>query len=364
MRQIATAWVTHTVSSNDRLIRLNRTRTVAGAVEPESNARMGDSTMSRKSSSAAGIDVCKHYMDVFHSDSGSRARFGNNPEGVTQLIEWIETHQPRSETVALEATGGYEALCWQSLQAFGFAAVRLNPKRVRDYAKAVGILARTDRLDAEVLARYVLAIAVPVTAPKSAPLRQLEAWLVRRGQLVEMRVAETNRRPLAPQPVQRRIDQHLRTLQREIERIDRELQASLQDHPQWRAKLQLLNGLHGVGPNTRAWLIAALPELGQLGRRQIAALVGVAPFACDSGRYRGQRRIRGGRAPVRTALYLASLSAVRHNAHLKSFYQSLLARGKPKKVALVAVMRKLLTIINAIFRTGQPYQASTTVATA
>jgi transposase len=203
-----------------------------------------------------------------------------------------------------------------------------------------------------------LAVPVRITTPKAAPLRELEAWLLRRAQLIEMRVAETNRRLLAPTAVQRRIDVHRRALQREIEDIDARLQNALHGNEVWREKLARLDGLKGIGPNTRAWLIAALPELGSLGRREMAALVGVAPFACDSGRHRGSRHIRGGRAHVRTALYLATLSAVRHDPRLKAFYQGLLARGKPKKVALVAAMRKLLTILNAIFRSGQPYRTA------
>lgn len=356
-RQIVATWVTHTVSSKDRLVlfRWINPNSCLG-VKPESNARMGDSTMTLKISIAVGIDVCKQFLDVYHSHTRAHARFDNDPEGIASLLDWL-TAQGSADVVALEATGGYEALCWQTLEAYELAVARINPKRVRDYAKAAGILAKTDRLDAEVLARYALAVPVRITAPKSAPLRELEAWLLRRAQLIEMRVAETNRRLLAPTTVRRRIDVHVRALQREIEDIDARLASALHGNAAWREKLARLDGLKGIGPNTRAWLIAALPELGNLGRRELAALVGVAPFACDSGRHRGARHIRGGRAHVRTALYLATLSAVRHDPRLKAFYQGLLARGKPKKVALVAAMRKLLTILNAIFRSGQPYRA-------
>jgi transposase len=305
---------------------------------------------------AVGIDVCKQFLDVYHSRTRAHSCFGNDPEGIASLLDWL-TAQGSADMIALEATGGYEALCWQTLEAYGLPMARLNPKRVRDYAKAAGILAKTDRLDAEVLARYTLAVPVRITAPKSAPRRELEAWLLRRAQLIEMRVAETNRRLLAPKAVQRRIDVHLRALRRGIDDIDARLQNALHGNEAWREKRARLDGLKGIGPNTRAWLIAALPELGSLGRRAMAALVGVAPFACDSGRHRGGRHIRGGRAHVRTALYLATLSAVRHDPRLKTFYHGLLARGKPKKVALVAAMRKLLTILNAIFRSGQPYHA-------
>jgi len=315
--------------------------------------------MTLKISIAVGVDVCKLFLDVYHSQTRTRSRFDNDPEGVARL-DWVTT-QGKVDVVVLEATGGYEALAWRSLEAFGLPVARVNPKRVRDYAKAAGVLAKTDRLDAEVLARYALSVPVRRTAPKAAPLRELEAWLTRRAQLIEMRVAETNRRLLAPKAVQKRIDVHRRALNREIEDIDARLNTALAGNAAWREKLARLDGLKGIGPNTRAWLIAGLPELGHLGRRQIAALVGVAPFACESGSYRGRRHIRGGRANVRTALYLATLTAVRHDPRLKTFYQSLLARGKPKKVALVAAMRKLLTILNAVFHSGQPYRTASAV---
>lgn len=304
---------------------------------------------------ALGIDVCKSFLDVFHSLTRARARFANDAAGLAQLLAWLE-RQGTPTVVALEATGGYERLCWETLEAAGLAVARVNPKRVRDYARAAGILAKTDRLDAEVLARYALAVPIRTTPVKDGRLAELEAWLVRRAQLVEMRVAEGNRALLAPAPLRRRIEVHRRALAREIAAIEARLRAALKEHAPWHAQLARLDGLKGVGANTRAWLIAGLPELGRLDRRRIAALVGIAPFACDSGGYRGSRHIRGGRANVRTALYLATLSAVRHDPRLKAYYQGLLARSKPKKVALVAAMRKLLTIINAVFRSGEPYR--------
>jgi transposase len=204
-------------------------------------------------------------------------------------------------------------------------------------------------------------LAIAPDRPKDKDLQEMEAWLTRRQQLVEMRVAEQNRRPLAPQTVQKRIDLHLDHLQQEIDQIDQDLAKQIAQHPAWNQKLALLDGLKGVGANTRAWLIAALPELGSLNRRQIAALVGLAPMAHESGTYKGQRRIYGGRASVRTALFLACLSAVRFDPRMKDFYQRLLDAGKPKKVALVAAMRKLLTIINAVFRSGEPYRPTQAV---
>jgi transposase len=307
---------------------------------------------------AVGIDVCKHFLDAFHSGTSQRQRFDNNAPGIAHCIAWLE-QQPLPELIIVEATGGYETLCQHSFEAYGWSVARANPKRVRDFAKAAGILAKTDKLDAEVLARYALALELQATLPKAAPLRELEAWLVRRAQLIEMQTAERNRSLLTPRAIQKHIAKHLLSLHRQITALDLKLKASLAACPDWQAKLELLDGLKGVGLNTRAWLIASLPELGALDRRSIAALVGVAPFACDSGRYRGQRHIRGGRAHVRTALYLATLTAVRYEPRLKAFYQQLLARGKPKKLALVAAMRKLLTIINAIFKSGKPYLPTT-----
>jgi len=230
---------------------------------------------------------------------------------------------------------------------------RINPKRARDFARALGPLAN---IDARVLAQFGATLSISPDRPKEKVLQEMEAWLTRRQQLIEMRVAEQNRRRQAPKAIQKRIDLHLRQLQKKIDSIDDYLAEQIQQHQAWKEKLALLDNLKGVGPNTGAWLIAALPELGQLNRRQIAALVGLAPMAHESGTYKGRRRFYGGRSAVRTALFLATLSAVRHDRRMKDFYQRLVQAGKPKKVALVAAMRKLLTIINAVFRSGEPYR--------
>lgn len=304
---------------------------------------------------ALGVDVCKGWLDVFHSGAAQAQRFENSQAGLRALTDWLRT-QPAVQVIVLEATGGYEALAFRTLSAAGFKVALLNPKRVRDFARGAGILAKTDRLDAAVLARYARAVGVHVSVPKSAELLELQAWLQRRMQLVAMQTAERNRRALAGAAVRKHIDRSLKRLQADIKAIDQKLKAALQAQGPLSDKLALLNGLKGLGPVVRAWLIAALPELGTLDRRRIAALVGVAPFACDSGSYRGQRHIRGGRAHLRCMLYLATLSATRHDPTFKRFYQSLLARGKAKKVALVACMRKLLTIINAVFRQNTPYR--------
>lgn len=304
---------------------------------------------------AVGVDISKAKLDVFHGGQQQYRPFEHTPSGIAALFDWLKANGP-VDLVVIEASGGYEMALWRALWAAGIPTARINPKRARDFARALGLLAKTDRIDARVLALFGSTLSIEPDRPKEKALQEMEAWLTRRRQLVEMRVAEQNRKRQAPQVVQKRIDLHLRQLQREIDRIDKELAEKIQQNAIWNEKLALLDGLKGVGANTRAWLIAALPELGSLNRRQIASLVGLAPMAHESGVYRGRRRIHGGRSAVRTALFLATLSAVRHDAHMRNFYQRLVNAGKPKKVALVASMRKLLTIINAVFRSGEPYR--------
>lgn len=304
---------------------------------------------------AVGIDVSKAKLDVFHGGLQQHKEFEHSPASIAELIVWLLESGPIA-LVVLEASGGYEMDVWQALCDANVPTARINPKRARDFARALGLLAKTDKIDARVLALFGATLSIEPDQPKEKALQEMEAWLTRRQQLIEMRVAEQNRRRQAPKAVQKRIDLHLRQLQREIDRIDDYLAEQIQQHPAWNEKLALLDNLKGVGANTRAWLIAALPELGQLNRRQIAALVGLAPMAHESGTYKGRRRIHGGRSAVRTALFLATLSAVRHDPRMKDFYQRLVQVGKPKKVALVAAMRKLLTIINAVFRSGEPYR--------
>ncbi|MFZ5537229.1 MAG: IS110 family transposase [Pseudomonadota bacterium] len=316
--------------------------------------------MSLQTRIAVGVDISKARLDVFHGGAQQHRQFDHSPAGIATLLAWIKACGA-VDVVVIEASGGYEMTLWRALCAANIPVARVNPKRSRDFARALGLLAKTDRIDAKVLALFGATLAIAPDRPKDKDLQEMEAWLTRRQQLVEMRVAEQNRRPLAPQTVQKRIDLHLDHLQQEIDQIDQDLAKQIAQHPAWNQKLALLDGLKGVGANTRAWLIAALPELGSLNRRQIAALVGLAPMAHESGTYKGQRRIYGGRASVRTALFLACLSAVRFDPRMKDFYQRLLDAGKPKKVALVAAMRKLLTIINAVFRSGEPYRPTQAV---
>jgi transposase len=312
--------------------------------------------MHLKVTMALGIDVCKQFLDVFHSGSAQAQRFRNSRDGLRRLQTWLQTQQV-PDVIVMESTGGYVALAFKTLSARSVPVVRVNPRRVRDFARGAGILAKTDRLDASVLARYAIAVGVSVTPVREPIAEELQQWLQRRAQLVQMRTADLNRRALLQAPMRRTIDRMLRFLNAEIELIDRRIAQTIPAQALWRDKLALLEGLKGLGLITRAWLLASLPELGLLDRRRIAALVGVAPYAVDSGTYRGQRHIFGGRAPLRSALYLAALSASRFDPKFKAFYQSLLARGKAKKVALVACMRKLLTVINAVFRSNTPYRA-------
>ena len=242
--------------------------------------------MSLETRIAVGIDVSKRHLDVFHAGAEIHHQFANEPKGIVALITWLEA-MPAFELAVLEASGGYEMVCWQALCAASISTGCVNPKRPRDFARAAGILAKTDRLDAGVLARYGAMMQVQPAQPESADLQEMEDWLIRRKQLVDVRVAESNRRRMAPKAIQKRIDLHLRQLQREIDRIDQTLAERVQQNQDGRTKIALLDSITGVRPNTSAWLIAGVPELGQLNRRQIAALIGVAPVAHESGQYMG-----------------------------------------------------------------------------
>jgi transposase len=313
--------------------------------------------MHLKVTMALGVDVCKAHLDVFHSGTEQARRFCNSRAGIGALHKWLKG-QPVVEVIVLESTGGYERNLLHSVLAAGLPVARVNPRRVRDFARGAGILAKTDRLDAAVLARYAIAVGVTPALAREAAREELQMWLTRRAQLMAARTADSNRYELASPELRGDLDRSLRFYDKEVKLMEQRIAQLMQSQIHWREKLLLLDGLKGVGVMTRAWLIAALPELGQLGRRQIAALVGVAPFAVDSGNYRGQRHIWGGRAPLRCALYMAALSAKRFDPKFREFFQALLARGKPKKVALIACVRKLLTVLNAVFASGTPYRGA------
>ncbi len=313
-----------------------------------------------------GIDVSKAHLDIAVRPSGERRQEKNSDEGIAALVAWVGSLKPG--LIVLEATGGLESAVTAALALAGLSVAVVNPRQVRDFAKSLGKLAKTDKIDAGLLARFGETIR---PAPRSLPdeqTQQLQALLVRRRQIIDMLVAEKNRLPLTHAQMKPRLKEHIAWLEQALEQLDQELHDQLQASPVWREKEDLLRSVKGVGPVTATTLLAELPELGKLNRKQIAALVGVAPFNCDSGKMRGKRTIWGGRACVRNALYMAALSASRHNPVIRPFYQRLIKAGKLHKVALVACIRKLLTILNAILRTRKPWQpklvASKSAATA
>jgi len=309
-----------------------------------------------------GIDIAKEEFVVACRPERPEWAASNDAAGIAATVTGLQRLVPT--LIVLEATGGYETALVAALAAAGLPVVVANPRQVRDFAKATGQLAKTDRLDAHLLALFAERVQ-PTPRPLPEPvLEQLTALLTRRRQLLDMLIAERNRLEHATPPIRRDITQHIRWLERRVADVDRDLDDTLQSSPVWRAKENLLRSVPGVGPIVSRTLLADLPELGHLNRKQIAALVGVAPLARDSGTLRGKRVVWGGRAPVRAVLYMGALVAARHNAVIRAFYLRLLAAGKPKKVALTACMRKLLTILNAIMRTQttwrQTHQAQIT----
>lgn len=295
-----------------------------------------------------GIDVSAAHLDLAALPGGEVQRFTNDPEGIKALTEHLESIGPT--LVVLEATGAMEVPVAGELTTAGVAVVVVNPRQVRDFARATGQLAKTDALDAQVLARFGEAVKPPVRALPDATLRELRALTTRRHQLMAMVTAERNRLHTASPRVTPQIKEHILWLKRQIKDLDQDLGNTIRSSPLWRAQENLLRSVPGVGPVVSSILLAQLPELGNLNRQQIAALVGVAPLNRDSGRFRGKRMVWGGRAPVRAALYMAALVATRHNEVIKAFYQRLIQAGKPTKVALTACMRKLLLILNAMVR--------------
>jgi transposase len=300
-----------------------------------------------------GIDVSKDQLDVAAPEGTTR--WANDPTGHQQLLEHLS--QWSLAAVILEATGGYQRAIVAELAAAGLPVVVVNPRQVRDFARATGKLAKTDAIDATILAKFGQAIRPqprPVPGEKQLELQQ---QLARRRQLVGMLTAETNRAQQATDKVVRKTIEAVRkTLQKQLEQLDNQLQRSIEQTPAWREKEDLLRSVPGVGPLTALALLAELPELGTCSRQQIAALVGVAPFNRDSGSFRGIRTTWGGRAAVRSALYMATLVATRHNPVIEQHYQRLQTNGKRKKVALTACMRKLLCMLNAILREQKPWR--------
>lgn len=295
-----------------------------------------------------GIDVSKARLDTSLDDS-SAASFSNDEAGIATLVQRLKAQSPA--LIVLEATGGYERLAAAALAAVALPVAVVNPRQVRDFAKATGRLAKTDRIDAQVLARFAQAIQPAQRAIPDEAAQALAEQLTRRRQLVEMLSAEKVRLKQATgKAVRKGLKDHITWLGKQLHTSEDGLRQVIEASPVWQAKRELLAEVKGVGEVATMTLLALLPELGTLGRKPIAALVGLAPFNRDSGTMRGRRTVWGGRAAVRAVLYMATLSAVRHNPPLKAFYTRLRDRGKLPKVALVAAMRKLLTMLNAMLR--------------
>ncbi len=302
----------------------------------------------------AGIDVSKASLDVAISHKTEIKSFLNQDSGIKQVVSYLKTLE--LTLTVMEATGGLEKLLVASLVEANLPVVVINPRQVRDFAKAKGKLAKTDSIDARILVEFGENIHPEVRPLSDKQTEAIKALLTRRQQIMEMITMENNRLWPADIKVIPSIQDHLNWLKQELKRIDQDLDDKIQKSPIWREKDNLLQSVPGVGPILSMTLLGSLPELGSLTRKQIAALAGVAPFNRDSGKYRGKRTTRGGRPRIRTALYMATLSATRFNPVIKAQYRHLIKNGKEKKVALVACMRKLITILNALLRDQRPWQ--------
>ena len=304
-----------------------------------------------------GIDVAKAQVDVAVRPTGQRWVVSYDETGVGELVSQMKGLDPA--LVLLEASGGLELPLVAALAAAALPVVVVNPRQVRDFARATGTLAKTDALDAAILAHFADAVRPSVRPLRDAETQVLNSLTARRHQVMTMLVSEKNRLSTAISAVRPRIEAHIVWLEQELDDLDEALRQTLRRSPVWREKDDLLRTVPGVGEQLSLTLLAYLPELGTLDRRQVAALVGVAPFNRDSGTLRGKRAVWGGRSRVRAALYMGTLSATRYNPIIRDFYQRLLASGKPKKVALVACMRKLLVILNSMLRHRSPWRAMT-----
>jgi len=303
-----------------------------------------------------GIDVSKDRLDVRIRPGGERCALSRDEAGLADLVKRLQAVKP--ELVVLEATGGYEQVVLAALVSAGLPAVAVNPQQVRHFARAIGQRAKSDPIDAEVIAHFGEAVRPELRPLPDEATRMLSELVARRRQIVEMMAAERMRRQqISSQRITRGIERHLAALQKELSEIERDLDETIRGTPAWRETEELLTGERGVGPIVARTMIADLPELGDLSRRRISALVGVAPYVRRSGKWQGQSHIAGGRASVRSVLYMATITALRCNPKIKAFYERLLAAGKIKKVAIVACMRKLLVILNAIVRDAKHREA-------
>ena len=300
-----------------------------------------------------GIDVSKAHLDIALGSKGKRWQEDNTEEGIGRLV--VQLKDMGLKGVVMEATGGYETSSAAALSAASVPVAIINPRQARDFAKSLGRLAKTDKIDAQVLARFGEAVQPEPRRMADEATQALQGMLSRRRQVIEMLVAEKNRLYLTHEKMQDRLVKHIQWLEQEIDGLDQQLAEAVAANQEWQAKKELLMSVKGVGKVLAHTLLLELPELGTINRKKIAALVGVAPFNRDSGQMRGKRAIWGGRASVRATLYMATLSATQHNPVIKAFYDKLVAKGKLKKVAITACMRKMLTILNAMAATNKPW---------
>jgi len=305
-------------------------------------------------SSYVGIDVSKDRLDVAMLGEERGEQVDNTQAGIAKLVQQMQEACP--ELIVVEATGGYQRAVVEALFWAGLAVAVVNPARVRQFARACGLLAKTDKLDAQVLAVFGQRVQPKPYTGKSEAEKQLSALLVRRKQVEEMLKAEQNRLRTTSPSLRSSVEQVIVCLKEQKKRLDEQIQRFLQEQPAWQEQTEILGSAPGVGMVTTATLLAELPELGKMDRKKIAALVGVAPMNHDSGKKRGYRRTKGGRTNVRSVLYMSTLVATRYNPLIRTQYQHLLKRGKEKKVALTACMRKFLTILNAMMRDQQPFR--------
>jgi transposase len=302
-----------------------------------------------------GLDVSKAWLDVAVHEQTEIARFHNDEVGIASLVKVLK--KLKAKLIVLEPTGGFEMLVVAELSQAGLPVALVNAKRVRDFAKATGQIAKTDKLDAKVLAHFAAVIRPEVRSLRSEDEEQLTALLTRRRQILDMLTVEKNRLVTVRAKMRTEIEAHIHWLSNSLKELNQEIEEFVKGSPLWKEKDTLLQSVPGVGPVTSATMLGMLPELGLLNRQEIAALVGVAPLNKDSGKKTGKRRIFGGRADVRSVLYMAALSAKKHNPFIRTFYERLIRHGKEKKVALTACMRKLLVILNAMVRTNQPWRS-------
>jgi transposase len=316
--------------------------------------------MATSSSVFVGIDISLRSLEVAIFGESAIRSFSNNIDGISKLIAFILDYHPA--LVVVEATGGYEKALVQALHQASIPVSVVLPKRIRDFARAQGILAKTDKLDAKNIAHFAYSLQPRPNIPSSPEQLRLSELVDRRRQLVLMIKAEKTRLPKASIEFRSSINEHLEWLIDEVKRLAAEIQKLIQNQPEMKRKSDIVRSAKGIGPVASSDMVAGLPELGALDRKTVAAIVGVAPWNSDSGKKTGKRRIRGGRGEIRRTLYMATLTAVHFNPVLKAFYQRLLAKNKPKKVALVACMRKFITILNAMVRDNQPFRYQISMA--